>query len=145
MTTCSNPTNPSSRPVAASPRRRARRTRSAAQQRALQSIAKPLQRRSYTPTGDIGRDMVTAFRLYDEIKRLEAQLAPFRVQFLEHCQKNHLSHMEVGDRTITRKSRARWEYSPALHNELLQLQHQQKMEQRNGVAINNPTEFVSFS
>lgn len=121
-------------------------TRTAARkQQALQSIAKPAQSRSYSPTGDIGRDMITAFRINDEIKRLEKQLEPFRQKFLIHCQKNKLADMKIGDRRIVRKARSRWTYSPELHNELLQLQWRQKQEQLNGIAVNNPTEYVSFT
>lgn len=111
--------------------------------------AAPVATRKRVRRADAVDELTQRLQAAADIKRqvdaLEIKLQEQREWFLKHLQRNGDSAVSLGDFTVSMRSRAKWEYSQRLHNELLQLQNEQKLEQRNGTALNTPTEYVSMT
>lgn len=108
-------------------------------------ITKPREPKAYAPTGAIGKKVLAAFSLKLEIDRLTAQFKNIKNDLKNHCQKNNLSRLDVGDVQAQFKTRNNWTYSVGLQNEMLRIEQLQRLEQTSGVAQNNPTYSVAVA
>ena len=103
------------------------------------------KRRAYVPGGTVGRHLQAAQDLQSQIQRLEAQLSHHRSVLLAHLQKQGLARLELGQFLATRKVRHNFSYSPECEREALALRSRQKWEQTMGIAVDSPTEYITFS
>lgn len=101
--------------------------------------------RTYSPIGAIGRRMRAAQSLQLRIQELEAQLAEHRAWFLDHMHTHKLTSLEIGNFTVSHRTRHNWTYSERTQLDMEQLKLTQKWEQTKGVATDNPTESVVFT
>ncbi len=100
--------------------------------------------RTYSPKGDVGRHLVAARDLQQQIQELEAKLARHRVWLLTHMNRLNLDRLEEGDFLAVRKLRHAWDYSPETEREALALRALQKWEQAQGIATDSPTLYLSL-
>lgn len=108
--------------------------------------SKPLRkRRTYVPTGEVGTVLAKASEILSQIKTLEEELEPHRKFLLAHLQSRDLTMVTQGHIQAHRKVRHKWTYSPATEREALALRNLQQMEQREGIAIDNPTVYVAIT
>lgn len=101
-------------------------------------------RRAGSPD-ELNQQLQAAADLKRQIDALELQLQQHRAWLLTHLQRSGDSAVTLGDFTAALRSRASWEYSPRLHHEALRLKNEQQLEQRDGTAINTPTEYVALT
>lgn len=99
---------------------------------------------------EIETRLAAAAALQAKIQELEAELKTHREFFLDHMNSTGETTLTLGSFNVYRRSRAKWSYSPALHNEMLRIQNMQKMEQMldkhgNSIATNNPTVYVALT
>lgn len=83
-------------------------------------------------------------RIAEQIKLLESQLAPIREQLLKQLKAKNGRCLIFGDIVVDRKFRAKWTYSVKTRNEMLRIKNLQEVEQRTGIARNNPLEHTAF-
>ena len=102
------------------------------------------KRRTYVSTGAIGKKLQRAQELTIQIAKLKEELEPIRDQILDHLQSKKLAHIESGDFTALRKERAKWTYSAKTEREMLKLRNDQKWEQQEGIATNEPTVYLQL-
>ena len=104
------------------------------------------RRRTYVPTGEVGRRLAAAQRLQAQIAELQAQLDEHRDWCLQHLQARELSRIEDASGFMALlKVRHKWTYSDATERDALALRTAQKWEQQMGIAIDAPTIYVSFT
>lgn len=78
------------------------------------------------------------------MKELKEEMETLRGRLLHTLQatKQHRILSKDGTFAVTLKERSNWSYSDELEDKLTILKAEQQIEQRKGVAINNPTLFV---
>ena len=78
------------------------------------------------------------------MKELKEEMETIRGRLLHTLQatKQHRILSKDGTFAVTLKERSNWSYSDELEDKLTLLKAEQQIEQRKGVAINNPTLFV---
>lgn len=78
------------------------------------------------------------------MKELKEEMETLRGRLLHTLQatKQHRLLSKDGTFAVTLKERSNWSYSDELEDRLTLLKAEQQIEQRKGVAINNPTLFV---
>ena len=78
------------------------------------------------------------------MKELKEEMETIRGRLLHTLQatKQHRILSKDGSFAVTLKERSNWSYSDELEDKLTLLKAEQQIEQRKGVAINNPTLFV---
>ena len=78
------------------------------------------------------------------MKELKEEMEALRGRLLHTLQatKQHRILSKDGTFAVTLKERSNWSYSDELEDRLTLLKAEQQIEQRKGVAINNPTLFV---
>ena len=78
------------------------------------------------------------------MKELKEEMETLRGRLLHTLQatKQHRILSKDGTFAVTLKERSNWSYSDELEDKLTLLKAEQQIEQRKGVAINNPTLFV---
>ena len=78
------------------------------------------------------------------MKELKEEMETLRGRLLHTLQatKQHRILSKDGSFAVTLKERSNWSYSDELEDKLTLLKAEQQIEQRKGVAINNPTLFV---
>lgn len=103
------------------------------------------KRRTYVPTGDVGKHLTEAASLISQIKALEKELEPHRKFLLAHLQARDLSMVSQGQVEAHRKVRHSWTYSPSTEREALALRQAQQFEQAQGIAKDDPTVYVSIT
>ena len=104
------------------------------------------RRRTYVPTGDVGRHLAAAQRLQAQIAELQAELDTHRDWCLAHLQARDLARIEDGSGFMALlKTRHKYTYSEATEREALALRAAQKWEQSMGIAVDSPTIYVQFS
>lgn len=101
--------------------------------------------RAYAPSGDVGRRLAQAQALQLKIQSLTAELDDHRFWFLTHLMRTNLDTLELGNFTVTRKTRHNWSYTPETEREMLALRTTQKWEQTQGLATDAPTTYVALS
>lgn len=104
-----------------------------------------LRIRAYSPTGDLGRTMQRAAALQQRIALLDAELRILRERLLSHVESQGLDAIESGDVHAIRKVRHSWTYSAQTEREMIALREAQKWEQSQGIAVDNPTVYVSLT
>ena len=102
------------------------------------------KRRTYVPTGSIGKKLQRAQELTLQIACLKEELDPLRDEILKHLITKDLAFIESGDFTAIRKERAKWEYSAKTEREMMKLRNDQKWEQQQGIATNDPTVYLQL-
>lgn len=108
--------------------------------------SKPLRkRRTYVPTGAVGKALAAAADLLAQIQALEEELAPHREFLLAHLQSRDLTMVTQGHIQAQRKVRHKWTYSPSTERDALALRQAQKWEQSQGIAQDNPTVYVAIT
>lgn len=98
--------------------------------------------KTYTPDSGIGERLTEVQRLKLEIDRLSAELDEHKAYLLGHAIRNDYDSLSCGAVTVSRRERASWTYSEALQNAEANLKDRKAREQKNGTAVNNPTEHV---
>lgn len=101
--------------------------------------------RSYLPSGQMGRRLSEAQNLQNEIQRLTKKLELHRKAILGHMITQNLDKIEFANLVVCRKIRHNWTYTSATENLAQQLRQAQKWEQQDGVAVDNPTIYVSLT
>jgi len=78
------------------------------------------------------------------MKELKEEMETLRGRLLHTLQatKQHRLLSKDGTFAVTLKERSNWSYSDELEDKLTLLKAEQQIEQRKGIAINNPTLFV---
>lgn len=103
------------------------------------------KRRTYAVTGVVGSKLQRAQDLTLQIARLQEELEPLRDAILQHLVSKDLGFIESGDFSAIRKTRHKWTYSEATEREMLKLRNDQKWEQQQGTATDNPTTYLQLS
>jgi len=103
------------------------------------------RKRTYAPTGDVGRHLARARELQLQIQELSALYDTEREWLLQHMAAKGLNTVELGAIRAFMKQRNRWTYSAETERELQQLQITQKWEQSHGIATNTPSTYVSLT
>ena len=101
--------------------------------------------RSYKPTGEVGRRLALASQLQQQITELQVQLDSHKEHLLHHMNTQKLDRIEFGRIVLSRRTRHNWTYSAATERDLMQLSETKKWEQTHGLAIDNPTVYVSMT
>jgi hypothetical protein len=113
---------------------------------AQRSAPRVRRRRTYAPSGEVGRHLAAAQRLQAQIAELQKELDAHRDWCLTHLQSRELTRVEDGSGFMALlKVRHRWTYSEATERDALALRTAQKWEQSQGIAIDDPTIYVSFT
>lgn len=78
------------------------------------------------------------------MKELKEEMETIRGRLLHTLQatKQHRILSKDGTFAVTLKERSNWSYSDELEDKLTLLKAEQQIEQRKGIAINNPTLFI---
>lgn len=78
------------------------------------------------------------------MKELKEEMETIRGRLLHTLQatKQHRLLSKDGTFAVTLKERSNWSYSDELEDKLTLLKAEQQIEQRKGIAINNPTMFI---
>jgi hypothetical protein len=105
---------------------------------------KRVRRAGSTPT-ELNRHLSAAADLQRQIQQLELELQGHRSWLLAHLQATGEKSATLGAFTASLRSRANWDYSPALAREMLRLKNEQKLEQVSGAATNSPTPYVALT
>jgi hypothetical protein len=95
-------------------------------------------------TSQIESDVETFRRLSLQMKELRDELEAVRGRLLHALQSGQTRCMYTTDKAfvISLRERASWTYSDTLQDELDMLKAKQQIEQRKGIAINNPTIYI---
>jgi hypothetical protein len=95
-------------------------------------------------TSQIESDVETFRRLSLQMKELRDELEAVRGRLLHTMQSGQTRCMYTTDKAfvISLRERASWTYSDTLQDELDMLKAKQQIEQRKGIAINNPTIYI---
>jgi len=95
-------------------------------------------------TSQIESDVETFRRLSLQMKELRDELEAVRGRLLHTLQSGQTRCMYTTDKAfvISLRERASWTYSDTLQDELDMLKAKQQIEQRKGIAINNPTIYI---
>jgi hypothetical protein len=95
-------------------------------------------------TSQIESDVETFRRLSLQMKELRDELEAVRGRLLHTMQSGQTRCMYTTDKAfvISIRERASWTYSDTLQDELDMLKAKQQIEQRKGIAINNPTIYI---
>ena len=101
--------------------------------------------RAYAPSGEVGRRLAQAQALQLQIQSLTAKLDDHRFWLLTHLVRTNLDKVELGNFSVTRKTRHNWSYTPETEREMLALRTTQKWEQSQGLASDSPTTYVALS
>lgn len=103
--------------------------------------------KDYTPDSSIGERLTEVQRLKLEIDRLSDLLDAEKAYLLGHAIRNNYDSLRCGAVTVSRRERASWTYSEALQDAEARLKERKSREQKNGTAVNNPSEhlIVTFS
>ena len=113
--------------------------------KALARRTAPRRKRSYVPTGDVGKHLTRARELQLQIQELQAQYDNERDWLLEHMHTQGLVSLELGPVSALLKIRHRWTYSPETQRDMQALSVTQKWEQSQGIAADTPTFYVAVS
>jgi hypothetical protein len=100
--------------------------------------------RSYSPTGRLGTVLTKAGRIKHQIALLEAQLSALKPTILEHMNRMNLDTIDTGSVEIQRKRRHKWTYTPECQREILALDQLMSFEKKQGLAVDNPTVYISI-
>lgn len=103
------------------------------------------RKRTYTPTGAVGKMLNRAKYLQSEIQRLENELKPLRAEILTHLQSRGLTSLEIPGFTAVLKTRSHWTYTQSTQDAALQLRVTQQYEQDKGKATNDPTFYIALT
>jgi len=98
--------------------------------------------KTYTPDSSIGERLTEVQRIKLEIDRLNEELDGHKAYLLGHAIRNNYDSLACGAVTVSRRQRASWTYSEALQKVEANLKDRKAREQKNGTAINSPTEHV---
>lgn len=103
--------------------------------------------KEYTPDSSVGSRITEIQRLKLEIDRLTEELDGHKAYLLGHAIRNDYDSLRVGALTLIRRQKASWTYSPALYEAEARVKARKVREQKDGTAINNPTEHlvINFS
>lgn len=103
--------------------------------------------KDYTSDSSIGKRLMEVQQIKLEIDRLADQLDEHKAYLLGHAIRNDYDSLRCGAVTVSRRERPSWTYSDALQEAEAKLKERKAREQRNGTAINKPTEhlMVTFS
>jgi len=103
--------------------------------------------KEYQATEGIGERLLEVQRIKLEIDRLTEALDKQKAYLLGHAIRNGYDSLRCGAVTVSRRERASWVYSEALQDAEAKLKGRRLKEQKNGTAINTPTEHlvVNFS
>lgn len=103
--------------------------------------------KNYEPASSIGKRLAEVQAIKLEIDRLTALLDEQKAYLLGHAIRNNYDALQCGALILSRRERPSWTYSQALQDAEASLKQRKSREQRNGTAINNPTEHlvVTFS
>lgn len=95
-------------------------------------------------TSQIESDVETFRRLSLQMKELRDELEAVRGRLLHTMQSGQTRCMYTTDKAfvVSLRERASWTYSDTLQDELDMLKAKQQIEQRKGIAINNPTIYI---
>lgn len=100
--------------------------------------------RSTAFTSQIESDVESFRRLSLQMKDLRDELEAVRGRLLHTMQTGQSRCLYTTDKAfvVSLRERASWTYSDTLQDELDMLKAKQQIEQRRGIAINNPTLYV---
>lgn len=100
--------------------------------------------RSTAFTSQIESDVESFRRLSLQMKELRDELEAVRGRLLHTMQTGQSRCLYTTDKAfvVSLRERASWTYSDTLQDELDMLKAKQQIEQRRGIAINNPTLYV---
>lgn len=98
-----------------------------------------------SPESDLNAHLNAAADLKRQIDALELALQGHRDWLLAHLQSTKTTTATLGSFTASLRTRANWDYSPALAREMLRLKADQKLEQATGKAVNKPTPYVALT
>lgn len=104
-----------------------------------------MTQRSYAPSGRVGRHLARAHDLQLRIQKLEAELSRHREFLLNHMSQQQLDRIELAGFKATKKVRHNWQYSAYIEAFQLRMRQLQQQEQKQGVAVDRPTVYVSLS
>jgi len=95
-------------------------------------------------TSQVESDVEAFRRLSLQMKELRDELEAVRGRLLHTLQSGQTRCMYTTDKAfvISLRERASWTYSDTLQDELDMLKAKQQIEQRKGIAINNPTIYI---
>lgn len=96
----------------------------------------------YSPDSSIGKRLANVQRIKLEIDRLNELLDEEKAYLLGHAIRNDYDALQCGALTLSRRERAQWTYSEALQQAEANLKIRKNREQKNGTAINTPTEHL---
>jgi len=115
---------------------------------ALASAPTPTTRRKRvrrSGADELNQHLSAAADLKRQIDELELQLQAHRAWLLDHLQATGDTAITLGNFTAALRTRANWDYTPALAREMLRIRNEQKLEQVRGKAINKPTAYVALT
>lgn len=98
--------------------------------------------KAYEPTSSIGARILKVQDLKAQIDALEQQLDAEKAYLFGHVIRQDLQSIKCGATTLTRRERASWTYSDAVKTAEARLKDRKQREQRNGTAVNTPTEHL---
>lgn len=103
--------------------------------------------KTYSPDSAIGERLLEVQRLKLEIDRLAELLDAEKAYLLGHAIRHDYDTLACGAVKVSRRERAAWTYSAALQDAEAKLKERKSREQKNGTAVNTPSEHlvVSFS
>jgi thymidylate synthase ThyX len=103
--------------------------------------------KDYTADSSIGKRLAEVQRIKLEIDRLTDLLDAEKAYLLGHAIRNDYDSLTCGAVKVSRRERPSWTYSEALQDAEAKLKERKAREQKNGTAINKPTEhlIVTFS
>jgi hypothetical protein len=107
----------------------------------------PMTIKDYTPTSSIGQRLAEVQRIKLEIDRLNEALDKEKAYLLGHAIRSDYDSLRCGAIIVSRRERASWTYSDGLQDAEAKLKARKTREQKNGTAVNNPTEHlvINFS
>jgi hypothetical protein len=103
--------------------------------------------KTYTTDSSIGERLSEVQRIKLEIDRLNEELDKHKAYLLGHAIRNDYTTLQLGPLKLSRRERASWSYSEALQDAEAKLKDRKLREQKNGTAINTPSEHlvINFS
>jgi hypothetical protein len=111
------------------------------------ATAAPARRKRVRRSGadELNTHLLAAADLKRQIDALELELQQHRSWLLAHLQTSGDTSVALGGFTAALRTRANWDYSPALAREMLRIKNEQKLEQMSGAATNKPTPYLALT
>lgn len=113
---------------------------------AIQSAPSARKRRKPTKAqiAELDRRLAAASRIQAQIQQLETQLLEHRQWLLQHLLDTEKASVNLGNFFAYRRTRHNWTYTAEVQRDMLALRNAQQWEQRQGLAVDQPTPYVAL-